>query len=306
MPAPNTKLGPLTTFSPSLKPLEVWTRAVADRVNGISPLPAQEGSNLTQIPGVGSTSITDPFLFDPSQIRLGVIQSTGPGGASNYTDNRYWWQEGMVVDNNNTSTAVSSRVVVVVNPGTWNASAQTLTNIYEPALSHSLAVGSVVNVYPVTGVVGTAGTFTYQQWVTLAAAPTASSSTVVLNNATFSGTLTNTTGAINTLDVCGSMSLSAGLWQIDASMSFGSGGASTITVVVGAITFAYPTTPATYESTIISYPSAVLTNGTCVPLPVKYLDNRTSGSSTIVYVLGGAKSSSGQDFIGIMHALKVG
>ncbi len=301
MPAPNTRLGALTTFSSQLKPLETWTKAVADRINGISPLPATEGSNLTQIPGVGSTAIADPFLFDPAQIKLGVVQSSGPGGASNYTDNRYWWKEGLVIDNDTSGNAVNSPVTVIVNPGTWNSSAQTLTNLGEAASTHGITTGSILAVFPVTGVVGTAGSFTYQQWVSIVSTgTTSSSSSVSLSEHNFVGTLTTHAG---TREPCGLMNLGPGFWQVNANILISSGGGSTVSSVSGGMSD--NGTTVTYGQAYTYLPLPATSDGAGFTVPTAYLDNRTVGGTTPIWIIAGSVSSTNQAYYGYMSALKL-
>ncbi len=167
MISPDTKQVGLTTPIQALKPVEKWTRDISDRVNMVSPLVGGGGIGVEQIPGVGSL-ITPPVTFNTQYAILAVIQSSGPGGAANYTDNRYWWKAGLILQNSTDSNnAVSTPAVVVVDDATANGTAQTFTNLYEGASQHSLVPGSSVWVFPLMGRQGTAGTFTYTQWVSI-------------------------------------------------------------------------------------------------------------------------------------------
>ncbi len=166
MISPDTKAVGLTTPVAALKPVEAWTKSVADRLSMNTPV-GGGGIGVQQIPGVGSI-ITPPVTFNTQYAVLAVIQATGPGGAANYTDNRYWWKAGLILQNSTSSTdAVSSQAIVVVDDATANATAQTFTNLAESASTHNLTTGSTVWVTPQIGRQGTAGTFTYTQWLTI-------------------------------------------------------------------------------------------------------------------------------------------
>ena len=144
----DTKIPSLTSQVKSLQPAVQWSRRVADQINMVSPIRGAGDAEVSQIPGVGTTINVRPAKR--GRRILGIIVATGPGGAADYTDARYWWQEAYL--HQYITENVTSEARPMLDDASTNASAQTLTNLSEVAGStHTLTAGTLVWVDAVEG-----------------------------------------------------------------------------------------------------------------------------------------------------------
>ena len=118
---------------------------------------------------------------------LGIIVATGPGGAPDYTDARYWWQEAYL--HQYITENVTSEARPEVDDAAANASAQTLTNLTEVAGStHTLTPGTFVWVDAVEGRIDSGTVNQFYQFTTLTSPPSNGGiSFLITGNATGAG-----------------------------------------------------------------------------------------------------------------------
>ena len=160
----DTKIPSLSSQVKSLQPAVQWARRVADQINMVSPIRGGPGVSVAMVPGVGTTIGVDPVKR--GRRILGIIVATGPGGAADYTDARYWWQEAylhqLITEN------MSNEARPVLDDAAVNASAQTLTNLSEAAGStHTLTAGTLVWVDAVEGRIDSGTVNQFYQFTTL-------------------------------------------------------------------------------------------------------------------------------------------
>ncbi len=305
MPA-NTKVPGLSTSVKALQPAAEWSRRVAEQLNMVSPIVGGDGIEIAQVPGVGTTVSVQKPLTRGRDI-LAVIQSTGPGGAADYTDNRYWFKRAYL--HQTTLMDMSSLAKPEVDPQDNNATAQTFTNLAEAAAStHSLTAGSFLWVTPVEGRIDSTATINqFTQYVTCMGSAATSSGftptytrTTINSNATTSGTYVP----------CGTMTLTNGLYQVTGNV-VATKVTTSATIEIGA---GFSTSTSSFDdgySGNTKFTGSDLFDNTNVvaALPTRIIDNRTGGTMTLYPVIIGswtAFSGGSMTYAGSYTVLKLG
>lgn len=295
MAAANTKLGGLTTNIPAFKVLEKWTNNVAKQINTISPITGGFGISSTMVPGVGTTIAQSLPGKVFTQWYPAIIQSTGPGGAADYTDARYWFKFATLMQSSTNPNDVAKFVVDTQDSN--NSSAQTVTNIVEIAGStHNLTAGAVIYVTPLVGNNTSNSTTPIYQWL-MSQAGLSPPTTITNSSLSFSSTVSLSPLIITPIST---LTLpSVGLWEIATNAYFHS------QVFAVTNTYSYMSLGIALQTTSFDYPSTLITSGQALGLtvpvgspsfegcrgdftvPKRVYDNRTSGSSTLYLIFQG-------------------